>query len=179
MVHHNVELEVGNRFFRNFKNRLDYVGTVDEVVLVVPRPGGKILLHIKAFYPEGAYRLPTGRMHKGENPDDAFRREFREELGQEGRIDRKLGVVHTHLKNEKGTVELRSHVYLSRELTEEPHPNDQEEQIAGFEEIPAGDLALVAERLRKLPSNWRDWGNFRAIPHDFAAQALSTKESAG
>ena len=68
-----VELEVGEEFLRNVREKERRMGIADEVVMVVPRPGGKVLLHTKSFYPPGTYRLPTGRLRLGESPEAANR----------------------------------------------------------------------------------------------------------
>jgi len=168
-----VELEVGPEFLERIRRKVEGAGLPSEVVIVAPRPGGKVLLHTKSFYPPGTYRLPTGKMQAGERPEEAFHREFREELGIEGRIDRLLGVIHCRLASGSDAIGFTSYVHLACESSEEPRPADGAEQITGFIEVPASDLRSAADRLRNLPSNWRDWGRFRAIAHDFAADELA------
>ena len=167
------QLEVSRRYLLDLLETIERTGSAQEVVIVVPRPSGKVLLHTKSFYPRGTYRLPTGRVLPNEPPDDAFRREFREEFGQEGRIDRRLGVLYCKLVSGDDSVEFTSYVYLAREMAEEPRPEDGGEQITGFIETPINELRAVADKLRKLSGTWRDWGRFRAIAHEFVADALS------
>ncbi len=143
-----------------------------EVVLVVPRPQNKILLHTKSFYPKGVFRLPTGKMKAGEAAIDAFYREFLEELGCSGAIDRKLGVVQHRFVSGSKAAAFDSHVFLSQELAEQPIPRDKDEQITGFADVTVSDLLSVAAELRALTHEWRDWGAFRASVHEFVANRL-------
>lgn len=164
-----VTIEVGGEFLRSMKENVRNKRSASEIVLVVPRPGGSVLLHTKAFYPEGGYRLPSGRLHNNEDADSAVAREFREELGADGEIVRKLGVLVHHLKAGDESLDFISHVYLTGELANEPQPEDDSEQITGFMDVPMSELPMVARRLRGLPDGWRDWGYWRAAAHEFAA----------
>lgn len=168
-----IELEVSSRFLLEVRQKIEESGSSGEVVLVVPRSGGKILLHTKSFYPPGTYRLPTGKLLPEEDPLDAFHREFVEELGVEGCVDRNLGVITHRLTSENEVpVEFTSHIYLAHEMTEEPVPQDDDEQITGFTEVSVNELENVARQLEALPAHWFDWGRFRAIAHRFVAESL-------
>jgi 8-oxo-dGTP pyrophosphatase MutT (NUDIX family) len=167
-----LKLEVGLEFFQFVRDSADGRDFLEEVVLVVPRPGGKVLLHTKAFYPPGTYRLPTGKMNPGEEPDAAFAREFREELGMDGVIDRKLGIQHCKLVAGSKSIDFISHIYLARESDFQPIPQDEDEQITGFKEVQLVELSQTADDLMNLTGKWRDWGRFRALAHEFAAKAL-------
>lgn len=164
-------IEVGDEFFSEMEEQAQEKG-LTEIVIVAPVLGGQILLHTKLFYPEGVYRLPSGRMKPGEGPDEALLREFREELGQQGEVDRKLGVVCVTIKHGERSEDFISHVYLVKELVHEPMPEDEEEQITDFKAVDASELPAIAEELRNLPGRWCDWGRLRAIPHDFVAETL-------
>src|SRR3989441_6139217 len=61
-----------------------------EVCMVVRRRSGKVPLCIKTFYPRGAYRLPTGGIHRGERILDALLRETDEETALEIEVRRFL-----------------------------------------------------------------------------------------
>src|SRR5690606_6509524 len=66
-----------------------------EVALLILRPGGKLLLHTKRFYPPGIFRIPTGSIELGERVWDALWREMREETGLKADLLRFLAVVTT------------------------------------------------------------------------------------
>lgn len=172
-----VELKVGESFFESMRIRAREKDPPEDVVMVVPRPGGNVLLHTKIFYPGGTYRLPTGWIKAGESPDDAFAREFREELGFDGEIDRKLGMINYRFVRDGEPIESQSHVYLARETAIEPHPADEDEEISDFIEVRIGELPEVAKRLRSLRDEWSDWGRFRAVAHDFVAAKLRPKKA--
>jgi len=141
-------------------------------VLVVPRPGRKVLLHTKSFYPENAYRLPTGKLLPGENPKDAFHRELLEELGiaSSGCL---IGIIkYKFVSGNEAPAYFASHIYLAEETSQTPVSGDEDEQITGFIEIPTDDLEKIAVELESLPGRWSDWGRFRAVAHRFVAEAL-------
>ena len=66
---------------------------VAEVVPVIQRPNGKVLTMLKASYPPGAYRLPSGGIHKGEPILDALLRESYEETGLRVIVRRFLAII--------------------------------------------------------------------------------------
>jgi 8-oxo-dGTP pyrophosphatase MutT (NUDIX family) len=168
-----VELQVDIRFLRGISQRAER----SEVVLVVPRPGGKVLLHTKSFYPCGVYRLLTGRMHPGESSEDAFAREFREEIGRDAGPSRMLGVIRYRFASAEESADFISYVYVTPEVSYQPQPEDEEEQITGFRDVPADELRTVAGELRGLPEDWRDWGRFRAVAHDFVSESLPMRNA--
>ena len=164
-------IEVGEEFFSEMEARAS-TGKAGEVVMVVPRKDGEILLHTKEFYPNGIYRLPTGKLQPDEDPDVGFLREFQEELGQQGIVDKRMGALHHRFVHKDKLTEFVSYIYLSKPITQEPVPEDEEEQISGFKYIPVHDLNSVAAELRALQGRWTDWGCFRAEAHAFVARQL-------
>ena len=52
-----------------------------EVLMVIQRPGGELLVHTKAVSPPEAYRLLTGGIGGEETAWDALQREIEEETG--------------------------------------------------------------------------------------------------
>lgn len=143
-----------------------------EVVLAMPRPGNRVLLHTKHFYPPGAYRLMSGGVKTGERVDDAARREIFEETGLNVPLAQFLGVIEFEFRNGIDRVPFVSYVFLTGESSEPPHVTDLDEDIADFREVEWRELTDVADALERLPDDWRDWGRFRAIPHRLVAEFM-------
>jgi len=158
-------LEVGEAFFEDVRSK-------GEVVMVIPRPGGKLLLITKPFYPEGVYRLPSGQIEGDESPEDALHREALEETGFEVGIQRRLGTVRFTFRTGARTLDYESHVMLTDTTSGEPSPQDPGEQISAFREVEPCDLQVIAEELAALPGRWSDWGRFRAPAHRLVYQLL-------
>ena len=150
----------------------DFLGfiakTEAEVAMAIANPDGRILLITKAFYPEGVYRIPTGKLKTGEDPDSALRRELVEETGFELADHDCLGVIRYTFHSGADIRTFTSHLYLIH-AEGEPESRDEGEQITGFRWIPISDLSAVTDQLRNLSDRWADWGRFRAIAHDFVA----------
>jgi 8-oxo-dGTP pyrophosphatase MutT (NUDIX family) len=142
--------------------------------MVLPRPTGKVLVMTKAFYPKGAWRLPSGGIHKKESPDEALDREMLEETGFAISVDRFLGKLDHILRCGDRRISFASHIYLMSATDEEPRCSDLDEQITGFREVSIVELHCIAHHLRNLPDRWGDWGRFRAIAHDFVVDMLSS-----
>ena len=156
-------MEVGEEFF----------GDVVYVVMAIPRPSGKVLLMRKSMYPAGVYRLPSGKVHEGESPEDALLREGYEETGYDLGDSELLETIVTRLRHDTKTLTWVSHVYLCPEQSEEPQVKDPNEKIDGFREIPFCELSKIADQLESLPpGHWRDWGRFRAVEHRVAYNKL-------
>ncbi len=143
-----------------------------EVVFAVPRPGRRVLLHTKAFYPPGAYRLLSGGIIIGERVEAAAQREIREETGLATKLARMLGVVEYKFRHDGAQVEFVSYVFSTTKTTGSPRAIDEQEQIAGFRDVAWSELEQVGERLENLSGDWHDWGVFRAIPHRLVLQAI-------
>lgn len=145
-----------------------------EVVLVVCRPDGHVLLHTKPFYPPDTWRLPSGGCRPGEAPEAAAQREMAEETGLPGRLERLLGLLTYRFEGPGATVAFASAVFLAETPPVEPVLHDPEERISGYRWVRPEDLAEVGRRLRRLPAGWRDWGEWRALAHFLAARQLSS-----
>ncbi len=143
-----------------------------EVVLVIRRPGDRVLLHTKQFYPPAAYRLPSGGIDQGEELLAAVRREMLEETGLEARIERYLGVLCYRFRRAGQLLERASFVFVLDGGAGPLGPQDESEQITDFREVPTGELAEVARNLENQPGEWAVWGGFRALVHRFVAQEL-------
>ncbi|MBI5030081.1 MAG: NUDIX hydrolase [Chloroflexi bacterium] len=144
-----------------------------EIVLAIPRPNRRVLLHIKDFYPPTAYRLLTGGVEDGEPIIDAARREIREETSLPIDLARWLGIVEYEFIERAGRTKFTSYIFLTEPSTGTPHTLDASEQISEFREVAWSELANVAEALDHLPGDWGDWGRFRAIPHRLVLEAIS------
>lgn len=144
-----------------------------EVVLVACHADGTVWLHTKSFYPAGIYRLPSGGVHLGESAWEAAVRELREELGFEGQPAQCLGLVRYELFRRGRSLHFSSFVFRFETGTAEPHPQDSSEHISSFQRVPPAELANVARALMDLRGQWQDWGNFRAIPHEFVHEIWS------
>lgn len=150
-----------------------------EIVLVVPRGEGRVLLHTKPHYPDRVYRLPTGGMHPGERIVDAARREAREELGYLGEIVQFIGVLEYVIRVGRNQFEYPSYIIELGEFKGIPQPTDTQERISGFRDAAPNELRQIARQLKTLPGNWAEWGRFRAIPHEILAQLLSGGQGQG
>ena len=149
--------------------------TDGEVALLIRRCNGSILLHGKQFYPRGAMRLPTGGILAQESLVDAALREALEETGLLVEVERFLAVVEFEFCCGGLSVPFPSYLFLLRDIGGELRPCDPEEQIAAYAEVPCIELTYIAASLENLPSEWSDWGAFRALPHRLAATLLATE----
>ncbi|MBO1438185.1 NUDIX hydrolase [Meiothermus sp. CFH 77666] len=154
---------------------------IAEVCLVYRRPSGKLLTLTKAFYPTGVYRLPTGSILPGESVMEALERESWEETGLQAQILRYL--AHITYQHNEGRL-FHSYVFLLA-ANNDPQPQDHLEQISDFQEVSAPGLLEIAQKLEGLPphfskelgATWADWGKFRAVVHQVAAQALTQHQT--
>jgi 8-oxo-dGTP pyrophosphatase MutT (NUDIX family) len=154
-------------YWRNLADR-----RVAEVVLLVRRPDGRLLLHTKAFYPPGAYRLMSGGIHPGEDVAEAALREAAEETGLQVRIERFVGILRQRFVHEGEEAAFTSCLFLLAEEGGKLGNHDADEEITDYREIAPEELPAVAEALEALPPDWADWGRFRAAAHRMAACAL-------
>lgn len=146
-----------------------------EAVLAIQRPDGQMLLHTKRFYPQGIYRLPSGGVHPGEPVLSGVIRETKEETGLDVTVDRFLGTIEYEFCHAGRQLPFVSYVFLVQANNNQPEVQDPEEQITGFCYVAAQGIRAVAAQLRgALPSEWTDWGSFRAAPHDLVADVLGT-----
>ncbi|MBL7183998.1 MAG: NUDIX hydrolase [Anaerolineae bacterium] len=142
-----------------------------EVIFVVKRPAG-LILHTKGIYPPGTYRLPSGGVNWGESVLSALHREVREEMGLEIEVERFLGLLEYEIRCEEESLPFVSYVFLVRDDGGEPIPQDEEERILSFRQVSVAELAAVADSLRAVEEDWQDWGEFRAIAHDFVVEMM-------
>ena len=152
-----------------------------EVCMVVRRPNGTLLLAIKTFYPRGAYRLPTGGIHRGEPILDALVRETNEETGLQTEVRRFLARIAYHsVDAPTGVPIFHTFAFLLDETGGTLAAIDTTEQIEDWREIEVAELPRVASFLDDLKTpgtldiggDWRAWGTFRAVVHRAVADAL-------
>jgi 8-oxo-dGTP pyrophosphatase MutT (NUDIX family) len=142
-------------------------------------------MHIKTFYPAGAYRLPTGGIQVGDSAFATLGREIYEETGLtlgdgtgQVKLQRLLGVLgYNLLHRQLGAVEFATYFFLVQMPPDaELHPLDEHEQIAGWAWRTPAELEAVAAVLDAIHTHnatWADWGRFRAVGHRFVAELLA------
>jgi 8-oxo-dGTP pyrophosphatase MutT (NUDIX family) len=144
-----------------------------------------VLLHIKTFYPRGAYRLPTGGIHQGEQVMETLAREIEEETGMnvgdganQVQVERCLGVVSYELAHRglgQTFVFATYHFLVKMPRDGVINTLDPEEHIGGWEWRKPNELLAVADTLEQVGKTtpaWGDWGRFRALSHRFVAERL-------
>lgn len=158
-----------------------------EICYVMHRgdPAEGVLLHIKTFYPEGAYRLPTGGIHVGEAVLETLTREIYEETGLtvgthagDVQVERLLGVLAYDLRHATlGATPFATYHFLVRMPADAVlAPQDPAESIGGWQWRPARELPAVAailDHVHLSSQQWADWGRFRALSHRFVAERLA------
>ena len=153
-----------------------------EVCMVVRRRDGRIPLSIKTFYPRGAYRLPTGGIHRGERILDALRRETHEETALEVEVRRFLAwITYRDIAVPNSPPLFHTFAFLLDEVSGTFKTRDDEEQIEDWIEVEPSVLSAIADRLDGLASSrskdiggdWADWGHFRAVVHRVVVQELA------
>ncbi len=164
-----IEIEVEPEYLHELATNRGDEDTRTGVVLVLPRPGDKVLLITKSFYPPGTFRLPSGGVKPGESPEDAFKREAREETGLDAEPVARIETMTLRCRSGPVVLEITSHVILGSSTRDAPKANDEHEQISDYREVEASRLRDIAQRLSSLPGRWQGWGLFRAPAHFAAA----------
>jgi 8-oxo-dGTP diphosphatase len=143
-----------------------------EVVLVVPRPGGRVLLISKPDYPPDTFRLPTGGVGLEEEVLTAAARELLEETGLALQPQRLLGVVDWTFTCQGLQKRFASYLCLFP-ITQAPvRTIDARENISAYCELDLDKLDSIIAHLRELPAEWRSWGEQRAVPHELVSELL-------
>lgn len=143
-----------------------------EVVLLLRRPRDQYVVHTKAFYPEGAYRLLSGGIKQGEDLVAAVLREAHEETGLRVEVSRFLALAEHRFTWADKHACLVSYLFLLAERDGILVSGDADESITDFREVSLDDLREVAAQLESLPPEWHDWGLFRASMHRLAGELL-------
>ena len=144
-----------------------------EVIMVILRPNGSVLLHTKRFYPPGVYRLLSGRVLWRDAVEHTLHREVQEETSLDVTVERFLGLVEYDFRSEGQTVPFVSYIFELREIGGELCCRDHGEGISEFREVPVSELSQVAAQLERLEPQWQDWGNFRAVAHHLVQDLLA------
>lgn len=150
-----------------------------EIILVVPRGEGKVLLHTKPHYPDDVFRLPTGGIRPDEAAVAAAKREGFEEIGFKPKELQLLGVLDNVFWLKEDKYVYPSFVFQTEEYTKKPKPTDPDEPISGFRNADVLELRTAALLLASLPGGWNDWGRFRAAPHLWLAKWLQAERLRG
>jgi ADP-ribose pyrophosphatase YjhB (NUDIX family) len=143
-----------------------------EVIMVIVRPNGNVLLHTKDFYPDGVYRLLSGRVLWQEDVEKTLRREVAEETSLDVSIQRFLGLIEYEFRCRGKSLPFVSYVFELRECGGSLCCLDQGEGITDFREAAISDLSQIAAHLERLESRWKDWGQFRAVAHHVVRELL-------
>jgi len=170
-----VRIEMGPESLATYRAQLQR--RRGEILLVLARPSGDVLIHTKRIYPPGVYRLPTGGIDWNEPVPDAWHRELWEETQLKSSGERLLGVVGYEFvgRTPQGdaSVPFVSFVFEELNVRGEPIPLDASEQISDFQWLPRAELRRVAAELGALDRIDRetgDWGRFRAVAHQFVLE---------
>lgn len=149
-----------------------------EVIMAILRPAGQVLLHTKRFYPQGVYRLLSGRVLWHERVEEALRNEVNEETSLDVEIERFLGLIEYEFRCQANALRFVSYVFHLREVGGDLCCRDDHEGITDFQELAPEDLSDVAQQLEHLAEPWHDWGLFRSIAHRFVCDALTASQPA-
>ena len=125
-----------------------------EVVAAIIRKGDRIFATQRGYGEwKDWWEFPGGKMETGETPEEALKREIREELSTEIRVDELLSTVEYDYNEQ--AFHLTLHCYLCSLLTEAMHLNEHEaarwlsrDELNSVQWLPA-DLEVI-EMLRRL-----------------------------
>jgi len=124
-----------------------------EVVAAIIRKDNKIFATQRGYGEwKDWWEFPGGKMEAGETPEDALRREIREELSVEIRVDELLCTV----EYDYSAFHLKMHCFLCSLLTETLHLNEHEaakwltkDELGSVKWLPA-DLEVIVKKGERL-----------------------------
>ena len=143
-----------------------------EVAMAIRNPKGQILLHTKSYYPDGAFRIPTGGVKIDEPVANALKRELFEETGFSENKASMLAIVLFEFKNKNKSLPFASYLYLIDVGEGEPKVQDAGEEISSFKWVDRKGLEQTVQQLKSLSNTWAHWGMVRAIPHEILLQLM-------
>lgn len=173
MIRRDVKVELNEHYFEWLKSARGASTTHSEVVMVLPRPGGRTLALTKSFYPEGTYNLPSGGIDPGETPELAFAREVAEETCLDVKLDSRIGLIRHRCVYGGESLDFVSHIVLGTPSSEPAHSLDSGEGICAYLDASASELRRFAAHMRSLTGVWTGFGRFRATALDFVAEWLA------
>lgn len=96
--------------------------------------------------------LPKGWIEPGESPEEAARREVREETGVEARVERKLDTIHYwfYSRADRVRVSKTVHFFLMEYLGGDTADHDGEVVEARFMPLPEAESRLAYDSEREL-----------------------------
>lgn len=172
MIRRAVSIEVDSDYMNYLTNSGTINGERGEVVMVLRRPGNRVLAMSKCYYPDGVFRLPTGAIQPIESTDEAFARETWEETGLKPETWERIAVVVHRCSCGSRTLDVTSHIIAGDETRDVPSPTDTSERISDYKEVNADDLLWIADHLRSLFGRWEGFGKLRAVAHEIVADYL-------
>lgn len=101
-------------------------------VVVVAQKDDKTMLMVKQYrfaIKQESLELPAGRLEKGENSDDAIKRELEEETGFNAKVWKSLGYIYSS----PGIFDEKLYLYYATDLTFNKQHPDENEIIDYFE----------------------------------------------
>lgn len=172
MIEKTVTIEVDEQYYKYLSTARGELDTRSEVVMVLPRPGGKILTLTKSVYPEGTYNLPSGGIHPAESPEDAFIREVAEETSLPSSPRERIGFLRRNIVCGNMSFEFISYIILGSLTAETPHAVDENENISGYRDTSITELRESAAFMLTLPPYWLNFGKFRSVALELVADYL-------
>ncbi len=167
-----LETKTGKRF-----DPLSKSDRYGEVCMVVRRPNGRLLTMTKSYYPQHAYRLPTGGINHGESIFTALLRETNEETSLQINVVRFLAATTYMLAPDPQEPVFYTFAFLLDEIGGDLSTIDESEDISDFREVSPTELPALADQLASLgkqfpQGEWHDWGLFRSFIHRQVWEAM-------